>query len=79
MYFFRILKSLLTTVPNLYQDATEDPPEYVYEMTSTSFTVSQDGFLVVNEAGLDRDPPNEPKLSFQVWVCLLNFDQMFLT
>ena len=35
-------------------------------MTSSFFTVDQDGLLVVNEENLDRDPPNEPVLNFQV-------------
>ena len=37
-------------------------------MTTTSFMIDKDGHLVVNQANLDRDPPNENRLSFQVFV-----------
>jgi hypothetical protein len=37
-------------------------------MTTSSFMIDSDGFLVVNQANLDRDPPNENRLSFQVFV-----------
>ncbi len=55
----------LCTHVNL-QDINDDAPGYEYQMTSNSFRVDDDGFLVVNERGLDRDPPNESTLSFQV-------------
>ena len=35
-------------------------------MTTKSFRIDDDGKLVVNQKNLDRDPPNENKLSFQV-------------
>ncbi len=40
--------------------------DYVFEMTTKSFKIDSDGNLVVNEKNLDRDPPNENKLGFQV-------------
>ena len=39
---------------------------YEYELTTTFFKVDSEGHLVVAEKGLDRDPPNEPMLRFQV-------------
>ncbi|GIY66383.1 cadherin-99C [Caerostris darwini] len=39
---------------------------YTYEVTTNSFRVNSDGYLVVNEANLDRDPPNPSKYTFQV-------------
>ncbi len=38
----------------------------MFEMTTKSFKIDSDGKLVVNEKNLDRDPPNENKLGFQV-------------
>lgn len=43
-----------------------DQPMYSYELTTPSFTVSSDGVLLVNEEGLDRDPPNPGKYIFQI-------------
>ncbi|XP_053661201.1 cadherin-99C [Anopheles marshallii] len=40
--------------------------EYIYEVTTPSFTVSKEGILRVNEEGLDRDPPSPGKYLFQV-------------
>ena len=40
--------------------------DYFFEMTTTSFRIDTDGKLIVNQRNLDRDPPNENKLSFQV-------------
>ncbi|XP_049532008.1 cadherin-99C [Anopheles darlingi] len=40
--------------------------EYIYEVTSPSFTVSKEGVLRVNEEGLDRDPPSQERYLFQV-------------
>ncbi|GFS75615.1 cadherin-99C, partial [Nephila pilipes] len=39
---------------------------YTYEVTTNSFRVNSDGYLVINEANLDRDPPNPSKYTFQV-------------
>lgn len=45
----------------------DDPkPDYIYELTTPSFSVNSDGILVVNEEGLDRDPPNPVNLTFQM-------------
>ncbi|KAG1664292.1 Cadherin-99C [Nymphon striatum] len=42
------------------------PPKYTYELTSNAFKVDTDGYLVVNQPNLDRDPPNLNTLRFQV-------------
>ncbi|XP_065371321.1 cadherin-99C [Calliphora vicina] len=49
-------------------DLTEDDPkpDYIYELTTPSFEVTADSILVVNEEGLDRDPPAPGKYKFQV-------------
>ncbi|KAL5285532.1 hypothetical protein ACFFRR_007314 [Megaselia abdita] len=45
----------------------DDPkPDYIYELTTPSFSVNSDGVLIVNEDGLDRDPPNPVNLTFQM-------------
>ena len=41
--------------------------DYFFEMTTKSFKIDEDGKLVVNQRNLDRDAPNENKLSFQVY------------
>lgn len=46
---------------------TADPkPEYIFELTTPSFLISKSGDLVVNEEGLDRDPPNPGVYRFQL-------------
>lgn len=51
----------------LFQTANETSlKDYVFEMTTKSFKIDSDGKLIVNEKNLDRDPPNENKLGFQV-------------
>ena len=42
--------------------------DYHFEMTSNSFQVDSDGFLIVKDPNLDRDPPFEPTLDFQIFV-----------
>lgn len=42
--------------------------DYIFEMTTKSFKIDADGKLIVNEKNLDRDPPNENKLGFQVFL-----------
>lgn len=45
----------------------DDPrPAYIYELTTPSFSISKDGVLLVNEEGLDRDPPSPGQFRFQV-------------
>ncbi|XP_048489544.1 cadherin-99C [Plutella xylostella] len=41
-------------------------PEYTYELTTNYFDIDGEGFLVVNDEKLDRDPPNPDKFRFQV-------------
>ncbi|CAG9122591.1 unnamed protein product [Plutella xylostella] len=41
-------------------------PEYTYELTTNYFDIDSEGFLVVNDEKLDRDPPNPDKFRFQV-------------
>ena len=44
-----------------------DPkPTYIFELTTLSFKISSEGLLLVNEEGLDRDPPSPGKFRFQV-------------
>ena len=51
----------------IFQSSNETTlSEYFFEMTTTSFRIDTDGKLIVNQRNLDRDPPNENKLSFQV-------------
>ncbi|KAM8707277.1 hypothetical protein ACLKA7_011381 [Drosophila subpalustris] len=53
-----------TTDEDLGED---DPkPDYIYELTTPSFNVTGEGILVVNEEGLDRDPPAPGRYKFQV-------------
>lgn len=48
---------------------TADPkPDYIFELTTPSFLISKSGYLVVNEADLDRDPPNPGVYRFQLVV-----------
>lgn len=47
--------------------SADDPkPDYIYELTTPYFTVSDDEILLVNEENLDRDPPNLGVFRFQV-------------
>ncbi|XP_037944037.1 cadherin-99C-like [Teleopsis dalmanni] len=56
--------SFKTTDADLAED---DPkPDYIYELTTPSFDVTADGILIVNEDGLDRDPPAPGRFKFQV-------------
>lgn len=41
-------------------------PVYIFELTTPSFAITADGVLVVNEEGLDRDPPSPGQFRFQV-------------
>lgn len=44
-----------------------DPkPAYIYELTTPSFLITKNGMLIVNEEGLDRDPPSPGRFRFQV-------------
>ncbi|KAF4523016.1 hypothetical protein B566_EDAN007446 [Ephemera danica] len=44
-----------------------DPqPTYTFELTTNFFRIEPDGKLVVNEEGLDRDPPSPGRFRFQV-------------
>uniref|UniRef100_W4VRE0 Putative auditory receptor cell stereocilium organization n=1 Tax=Corethrella appendiculata TaxID=1370023 RepID=W4VRE0_9DIPT len=44
----------------------DETPKYLYELTTPSFKVSKEGILLVNEEGLDRDPPSPGKFRFQI-------------
>lgn len=56
---------LIIVIVNFFLD---DLPEYAYEITTTAFKIDDQNHLIVNQANLDRDPPNENRLSFQVFV-----------
>lgn len=44
-----------------------DPiPKYTFELTTSFFDIDKDGFLIVADDRLDRDPPNPGKFRFQV-------------
>lgn len=49
-------------------DLSDDDPKpmYLFELTTPSFVISSGGVLTVNEADLDRDPPNPGQFRFQV-------------
>lgn len=55
---------LTTTDADIPEDGEQ--PLYSYELTTPSFVISNEGILLVNDASLDRDPPNLAKLRFQV-------------
>lgn len=45
----------------------DDPkPTYTFELTTTFFDVDQEGYLIVGEENLDRDPPSPGLFRFQV-------------
>ncbi|CAH0723630.1 unnamed protein product, partial [Brenthis ino] len=44
-----------------------DPvPKYTFELTTSFFDIDKDGYLIVADDRLDRDPPNQSKYRFQV-------------
>ncbi|XP_072950018.1 cadherin-99C isoform X2 [Epargyreus clarus] len=44
-----------------------DPiPKYTFELTTSFFDIDKDGYLIVSDERLDRDPPNPGKFRFQV-------------
>lgn len=47
-------------------DAMDPKPEYIFELTTPSFLIAKNGYLIVNEADLDRDPPNPGMYRFQL-------------
>ncbi|XP_067617617.1 cadherin-99C [Eurosta solidaginis] len=58
------LVTFRTTDADLGEDDVK--PNYIYELTTPSFNVTSDGILIVNEEGLDRDPPAPGRYVFQV-------------
>ncbi|XP_049870915.1 cadherin-99C isoform X2 [Pectinophora gossypiella] len=45
----------------------DDPvPRYTFELTNNFFNIDEEGYLVVADEHLDRDPPNPGKFRFQV-------------
>ncbi|XP_030369787.1 cadherin-99C [Scaptodrosophila lebanonensis] len=58
-------------VPIMFQTTDADlgegdpKPNYIYELTTPSFNVTFNGILVVNQEGLDRDPPSPGRYTFQ--------------
>ncbi|KAG8195587.1 hypothetical protein JTE90_002207 [Oedothorax gibbosus] len=59
-------KPLALTVTDADMSGEEGAIPYTFEVTTLSFRVNSDGYLVVNEPNLDRDPPNPSKYTFQV-------------
>ncbi|KAI5636358.1 cadherin domain-containing protein [Phthorimaea operculella] len=57
---------LMVSDPDLGPD---DPvPKYIFELTTNYFDIDKDGYLIVANENLDRDPPNPGKFRFQVVV-----------
>ncbi|XP_065342021.1 cadherin-99C isoform X1 [Cloeon dipterum] len=59
-------KMIVLTVHDPDLGPGDPKPSYTYELTTTFFRVEPDGRLVVNEEGLDRDPPSPGRFRFQV-------------
>lgn len=59
-------KSIRLTTTDSDITEGDDKPIYGYEITTPSFSVSKDGYLLVNEEGLDRDAPSPGKFRFQI-------------
>jgi hypothetical protein len=54
---------------NFLLQGPEDPkPSYSFEMTTSFFTIDNNGYLIVNVENLDRDPPSPGTFRFQVLV-----------
>lgn len=52
---------------SLSSQGPDDPkPSYDFEITTNFFKIDEEGFLVVGEDNLDRDPPSPGKFRFQV-------------
>ena len=64
-YFFPYL---LMFSPQMMSSQSGDdlPALYTLEVTSSAFRINNQGYLVVNEPNLDRDPPNPSVYTFQV-------------
>lgn len=54
------------SISEIDTDAMDPKPEYIFELTTPSFLIEKNGFLIVNEADLDRDPPNPGMYRFQL-------------
>lgn len=50
----------------VFQGKDDAPAIYEFEVTSSSFRVNGDGYLIVDDPNLDRDPPNPSTHKFQV-------------
>lgn len=48
------------------QGPSDPKPIYTFELTSPFFLIDKNGYLLVNENNLDRDPPNPGKFKFQI-------------
>jgi len=56
---------------NFLLQGPEDPkPSYSFEMTTSFFTIDNNGYLIVNVDNLDRDPPSPGTFRFQVLTTL---------
>lgn len=54
---------------NFLLQGPEDPkPSYSFEMTTSFFTIDNNGYLIVNVENLDRDPPSPGTFRFQVLI-----------
>lgn len=48
------------------QAGDDAPALYTLEVTTSAFRINNQGYLVVHEPNLDRDPPNPSTYTFQV-------------
>lgn len=64
-----LLSTQKLTLINFLLQGPEDPkPSYSFEMTTSFFTIDNNGYLIVNVDNLDRDPPSPGIFRFQVLI-----------
>lgn len=59
-------KPIRLSISDIDLNTSDTKPEYLFELTTPSFQISKSGHLIVNEDGLDRDPPNPGVYRFQL-------------
>lgn len=64
VYIF--IENFLQQKKHLFQEPDDPKPIYDFEVTTNFFHIDEDGFLVVGQENLDRDPPSPGKFRFQV-------------
>lgn len=61
-------KPIMLSINDIDLNGVDPRPEYIFELTTPSFLVAKSGYLIVNEADLDRDPPSPGVYRFQLVV-----------